>query len=669
MNDRKLEALLRATMDDMEKAETAVLRQANDQYRKIIFNAQVYANSGAGTYEKAVDMATKDFLAAGLNCVQYANGTRHTLSDYADMAIRTAAKRAYLQGEGQKRQEWGIHTVIVNKRGNPCPKCLPFCGKVLIDDVWSGGSRKDGPYPLMSSAVAAGLYHPRCKDSHTTYFPGISAADDTWTKEEVGKIGLDYQMEQKKQYVSRQVEKYDRLAMYSLDQENQKRYAARREEWKKRRKAESEPQTISDVNKIGTKKLAEAYEHKRIANNLNLSPAGTFMDKMPDVIKVDYGDIDFKAAKGFDRTISKLVDEYNTPLQKIVPMGKEEAFFQKSVPASTSINYSTYAAEMRINQIILKDNAAYIERVKKNIQKGQFPDIPDKLADQYVPTHEFAHTLLSTKDRIPTKKNWAGMDFGNIKKARTEIKDLYQSYSEDMGRLKSEKDSLYKKFFDGSISEAETKRLRKIEEDIKKLKISDYAAQDADEFLAEAFTDAKLGVQPSEYSKKVLDIIDRNFKRPIAKDSGSDIIKSGARITNPFSKEAEKFAEMYYPEIRKFSTDVKKIAEHLGKSERDIKKIKAYLFEEASLFDSDTGIWRRFDPDCSIAQSWQRLMIGKDIKPHDRTLIEHELLEMRLKERNPGISHDKAHELASQKYNYQKEADEYYGSLEKYKKE
>ena len=135
LNQEKLEALIKATVSDMEKAETAVLRRVNDQYRKVIFNAQMYANTGAGTYEKAVDMATKDFLAAGINCIQYANGSRHTIADYADMAIRTASKRAYLQGEGQKRQEWGIHTVIVNKRGNPCPKCLPFVGKVLIDDV------------------------------------------------------------------------------------------------------------------------------------------------------------------------------------------------------------------------------------------------------------------------------------------------------------------------------------------------------------------------------------------------------------------------------------------------------------------------------------------------------------------------------------------------------
>ncbi len=159
LNERKLEALIEATTNDMEKAETAVLRMANDKYRRAIFSAQVYANTGAGTYEKAVDMATRDMLAAGLNCIEYANGARHTLADYADMAVRTASKRAYLQGEGQKRQEWGIATVIMNKRGNPCPKCLPFCGKVLIDDVWSGGTARDGPYPLMSKAIAAGLYH------------------------------------------------------------------------------------------------------------------------------------------------------------------------------------------------------------------------------------------------------------------------------------------------------------------------------------------------------------------------------------------------------------------------------------------------------------------------------------------------------------------------------
>ena len=232
VNDRKLETLINATMNDMQKAEIAVLRMANDQYRKVIYNAQVYANTGAGTYEKAVDMATEDFVKAGLNCVQYANGARHALADYADMAIRTASKRAYLQGEGQKRQEWGISTVIMNKRGNPCPKCLPFVGKVLVDDVWSNGP-KDGKspvtgikYPLMSSAIAAGLYHPRCKDSHTTYFEGISTPPEKsgYTKAELNELVRKQEQENRQQYAKRQEKKFGRLADFSLDPENKKKY-------------------------------------------------------------------------------------------------------------------------------------------------------------------------------------------------------------------------------------------------------------------------------------------------------------------------------------------------------------------------------------------------------------------------------------------------------------
>lgn len=231
LNQRKLEALIRATTSDLEKAETPVLRMANDQYRKIIFNAQIYANSGAGTYEKAVDMATKDFIAAGLNCVEYANGSRHTLADYADMAIRTASKRAYLQGEGQKRQEWGISTVIMNKRGNPCPKCLPFVGKILIDDVWSGGSAKDGPYPLMSAAIAAGLYHPRCRDSHTTYFPELEDLDNEYSKKDIEDIEEQNRKEARQQYAERQEKKFHRLASFSLDPENKSKYRAKEKEW------------------------------------------------------------------------------------------------------------------------------------------------------------------------------------------------------------------------------------------------------------------------------------------------------------------------------------------------------------------------------------------------------------------------------------------------------
>ena len=242
VNDRKLDALIEATTHDMERAEYAILRRADDQYRQVIFNAQVYANTGAGTYKKAVDMATRDFLRAGLDCVEYKDGSRHTLEDYADMAIKTANKRAYLQGEGSMRDEWDVPTVIMNKRNCPCPRCAPFVGKVFIDDVWSGGS-KDGispvtgiKYPLLSDAIAQGLYHPRCKDVHTTYFEGISTPPEgsQYTADELDAMAEKYDAQQKQCYCERQEKRYSRISKYSLDEDNQRMYGARANEWGQR---------------------------------------------------------------------------------------------------------------------------------------------------------------------------------------------------------------------------------------------------------------------------------------------------------------------------------------------------------------------------------------------------------------------------------------------------
>lgn len=232
LNTKRLDALIKATKHDFDKAEHAMLRMADDQYRKIIFNAQMYANSGAGTYAKAVDMATKDFLSRGINCIEYKNGARHTMQDYASMCLRTSTKRAYLVGEGEKRQEWGIHLVTLNRRSNACPLCSPFVGKILVDDVWSGGNKKDGNYTLMSYAIEAGLYHPNCKDIHTTYFKDLDEIDKKYNFEEKQSLIEDYKQEQKQKYVTRLVNKYDRLSNYSLDDENINTYKVKADQWK-----------------------------------------------------------------------------------------------------------------------------------------------------------------------------------------------------------------------------------------------------------------------------------------------------------------------------------------------------------------------------------------------------------------------------------------------------
>ena len=236
LNEQKLEALLMATKADFTRAEYAMLRRANDQYRQIIFDSMTYANI-TNDYGKAVDMATKDFLRAGINSVVYKNGARHTVADYAYMALRTGNKRAYLMGEGNAHDRYGLHTVRVNKRTHACPKCVGFLGRLLIDDVYGGGTRAEANakgIPTLSDAMQAGFLHPNCKDIYSAYVEGVSQPAKPWTQEEISEIVGEYNQEQEIRHAEDMKDSYERMAKYSLDPENQARYQARANDWQSR---------------------------------------------------------------------------------------------------------------------------------------------------------------------------------------------------------------------------------------------------------------------------------------------------------------------------------------------------------------------------------------------------------------------------------------------------
>ena len=220
LNHRKLDALIKSTKSDMSDVKYATLRMANDQYRQIIYKAQVFANTGAGTVKQAIDMASKDFLARGFNCIEYKNGTRHNIADYCDMAIRTANKRANLMGEGEIRKKLGNPLVYISKHGGACDKCTPWEGRVYIDDVWSGGKEDDGEYPLLSTAIAGGLFHPRCQHGASTYYEGINNEPEEVTKAKHNHSENDkYTL-----YLQQRQKQYERLASGSLLPENIEKY-------------------------------------------------------------------------------------------------------------------------------------------------------------------------------------------------------------------------------------------------------------------------------------------------------------------------------------------------------------------------------------------------------------------------------------------------------------
>lgn len=226
MNDRRVNALLDEMQTAQQQVEKAALRYMDDVYRKTVHTAALGMATGSMTLEQATDAATKEFLAAGINCVQYRNGRRVNIASYAEMALRTAATRATLMGEAKQRESMDIDTVLVSQYGACSETCLPWQGLVYIDDVWQdyngphtpggtyGISRNGHQYPLLSVAVKNGLFHPNCRHTLTTWFEGISTRPKPMDKAQIERTS---KLEKQQRAMERDVRALKRLAAGTQD--------------------------------------------------------------------------------------------------------------------------------------------------------------------------------------------------------------------------------------------------------------------------------------------------------------------------------------------------------------------------------------------------------------------------------------------------------------------
>lgn len=180
-----------------------------------------------------------------------------------------------------------------------------------------------------------------------------------------------------------------------------------------------------------------------------------------------------------------------------------------------------------------------------------------------------------------------------------------------------------------------------------------YSFMGRDEFIAQG------GVIPDS-------VLQKEKELGLTSDGDGGIIKKSGAVSgalNPDSERADEHAKRYYESVRKMKTDVKRISKNTGYSEDLVQSIKDFIFMEKHDLGDRIDY---FDPDYKMAESWQRLIDGKNIQQHDITLLKHEEMEHNLMQL--GYSQDEAHNMTSQTYNYAKEAYEYYDKIEEYSK-
>jgi len=235
----KLQSLLNAVRHDLSQAEHSILRQADDVYRRTLFDAQMYLQTGSGTLDNAIDMAVQDFMQRGIRSVVYRNGHRVEASTYARMALRTANVRAVMTGEGAARDRFGVHTVIVSPSGIACEKCAPWMGQILVDDVYCAGSREEAAelgVPLLSEAVSSGLLHPQCNCAVHTFQPGISRLPEVTDADREQAVNR-YKLTQQQRYNERQIRKWKYAEDAAPDPAAQQAAHAKVRAWQQTNKA------------------------------------------------------------------------------------------------------------------------------------------------------------------------------------------------------------------------------------------------------------------------------------------------------------------------------------------------------------------------------------------------------------------------------------------------
>ena len=252
--------------------------------------------------------------------------------------------------------------------------------------------------------------------------------------------------------------------------------------------------------------LRSNYDRHAELNNLIVAKSDDIPD---DFFGGDLSLLSKESEKAVEKTLVNLMTEYDTPLAKVRTMTLQESV-GNSAFATTRHNYTNDTAEIIINPVKCKDSSALSERLSELMDKGY--SVKTKNPLEYMPTHEFAHSLFNIKEPLKNSSNFVNANYDKIRKARKEVMSVWNDYTKKVSELsdiakKNEMDFIL------NGTESSAKKAREAYRELDKIQISKYSLTNEDEFMAESFAHYKLSGVKNEYADRIGRIIDDNFKR------------------------------------------------------------------------------------------------------------------------------------------------------------
>ena len=214
--------------------------------------------------------------------------------------------------------------------------------------------------------------------------------------------------------------------------------------------------------------------------------------------------LDEKMGRAVSEQIETLSHKYFSSVQSI-RVGDKKDFFGAKEFATTRQQTTTASSEIVFNPFKINN----IDRIGELSEKGWSVRIRPGDEERYVITHEFAHSIINLES--VKEKNYVGYDTKPGQKAAKEIKAIFTKYESEVKEAQSALKKYELGYIMGDASAAE--KYMEAKKVLTSMKISDYSMANADEFMAECFTQHEIGIGENKYAEEVVKVIKEYFGR------------------------------------------------------------------------------------------------------------------------------------------------------------
>lgn len=219
-------------------------------YSEAVAAGALHVLDGSTTRLRASQRVLDDLLGAGIRGYRDSAGRHWALDTYIEMAVRTTAGNAALDGHHGQLQAAGHDLVVVSDSPRECSTCRPWERQVLSLSGQTGVvvARDVDGQPVtvvvagsLAQARRAGLMHPNCTHATSLYIPGVT---------KTGAAHHDpqgYEDKQRQREIERHIREWKRREALALTPEAQAKARRKVREW--------QAHARENVARTGTKRL------------------------------------------------------------------------------------------------------------------------------------------------------------------------------------------------------------------------------------------------------------------------------------------------------------------------------------------------------------------------------------------------------------------------------